>query len=83
MNTEYIKQKLEDFFSKKDLIEVVDVNGQGNHYSVLIISNQFIDVSLINRHKIIYNIFNNEITKDIHAMQIKTYTHAEWKKNNH
>ena len=81
MNSEYIKQKLEDFFSKKDLLKVVDINGNGDHYSVLVISNKFTDMSLIERHKIIYGIFDKEITKEIHAMQIKTYTQEEWNKN--
>ncbi len=81
MNSEYIKQKLEDFFSKKDLLKVVDINGNGDHYSVLVISNKFANMSLIERHKIIYSIFDKEITKEIHAMQIKTYTHEEWNKN--
>ena len=81
MNSEYIKQKLEDFFSKKDLLKVVDINGNGDHYSILVISNKFTNISLIERHKIIYSIFDKEITKEIHAMQIKTYTHAEWNKN--
>tara|TARA_B100000401_G_scaffold420301_1_gene345632 strand:- start:409 stop:657 length:249 start_codon:yes stop_codon:yes gene_type:complete len=81
MNSEYIKQKLEDFFSKKDLLKVVDINGNGDHYSILVISNKFVNMSLIERHKIIYSIFDKEITKEIHAMQIKTYTHEEWNKN--
>ena len=81
MNSEYIKQKLEDFFSKKDLLKVVDINGNGDHYSILVISNKFINMSLIERHKIIYSIFDKEITKEIHAMQIKTYTQEEWNKN--
>ena len=81
MNSEYIKQKLEDFFSKKDLFKVIDINGNGDHYSVLVISNKFANMPLIERHKIIYSIFDKEITKEIHAMQIKTYTHEEWNKN--
>tara|TARA_B100000519_G_scaffold99506_1_gene86475 strand:+ start:82 stop:330 length:249 start_codon:yes stop_codon:yes gene_type:complete len=81
MNTDYIKQKLENFFSKNDLFKVVDINGNGDHYSVLVISDKFIDMPLIKRHKVIYGIFSNEITKEIHAMQIKTYTHKEWSNN--
>ena len=81
MNSEYIKQKLEEFFSNKDLLKVVDINGNGDHYSVLVISDKFINMSLIERHKVIYGIFDKEITNEIHAMQIKTYTHEEWSDN--
>ena len=82
MNTKIIKQKLESHFSKKDLIEVLDINNQGNHFSIIIISNKFNNEPLLNRHKIIYDIFSQEITKEIHALQIKTYTHSEWNNNN-
>jgi len=82
MNTKIIKQKLESHFSKNDLIEVLDINNQGNHFSIIIISNKFNNKPLLNRHKMIYEIFSQEITKAIHALQIKTYTHSEWNNNN-
>ena len=82
MNTKNIKQKLEANFSKKDFIETVDINNQGNHFNIIVVSDRFNNMSLINRHKLIYGIFAQEITKEIHAMQIKTYTHSEWEKNN-
>jgi len=37
---------------------------------------------MVQRHQIIYKIFKNEITKEIHAMQIQTFTKEEWKKKN-
>ena len=82
MNTKIIKQKLENYFSKNDLIEVVDINNTGDHFSIIIVSNKFNNKSLIDRHKIIYKIFSEEITKEIHALQIKTYTYSEWDNNN-
>ena len=39
-------------------------------------------MSLIERHRMIYSIFEQEITKEIHAMQIQTYTQEEWKGKN-
>ena len=62
-------------------IEVEDMTMQGNHFSVLVISEEFYNLSLINRHKLIYDIFKNELTNEIHALQIKTYTKSEWEKN--
>ena len=52
------------------------------NYSILVISNEFIEMSLINRHKTIYNIFQNEMTLEIHALQIKTFTFEEWAQKN-
>ena len=48
--------------------------------AVLILANV---MSLIDRHKLIYLIFSKELTKEIHALQIKAYTPSEWiRKNN-
>ena len=40
----------------------------------------FIDVSLVERHRMIYAIFEDKIVTEIHALQIQAYTIAEWKK---
>ena len=78
MNIEEIKEKLKINFSK-DKAEVFDSRGTGDHYSIIVISDSFIDISLVDRHRMIYSIFEKEITTEIHAMQIQTYTCDEWK----
>ena len=80
MNTNKIKQKLVNIF-KNDIIEVIDTNGMNNHFSIFVISDQFLNVSLIDRHKLIYKLFEKELTNEIHALQIKTYTKGEWYKD--
>ena len=80
MNTNKIKQKLVHFFNK-DMIEVIDTNGMSNHFSIFVISNKFLNMSLINRHKLIHDIFEKELTNEIHALQIRTYTKDEWHKD--
>ena len=62
-------------------IEVIDMTMQGNHFSLTIISDLFNGVSLINRHKLIYREFKNEMSITIHALQIKMFTKLEWQKN--
>ena len=74
-----IKNILRNKF-KNDFVEVVDINGEGNHFSILVISNMFENMSLINRHKLIYQLFEKQLTNEIHALQIKTYTSNEWEK---
>ena len=80
MNTNTIKQKLVKIF-KNDIIEVIDTNGMNNHFSIVVISDKFLNMSLINRHKLIYNLFEVELTNEIHALQLKTYTKVEWNKD--
>ena len=78
MNIEEIKEKLKINFPK-DKVEVFDSRGTGDHFSIIVISNDFINISLVDRHRMIYSIFEKEITTEIHAMQIQTYTYDEWK----
>ena len=81
MTTKNIKKILCNNFNN-DFIEVVDINITGDHFSLLVISDDFIDMTLLNRHKLIYELFKNQLTKEIHALQIKTYTKSEWEKIN-
>ena len=81
MNIEQIKQRLEKIFSE-DKIEVFDSRGTGDHFSIIVISDKFSDMTLVDRHKMIYSIFSDKIVTEIHAMQIQTYTLDEWKGKN-
>ena len=82
MTKQNILQKLTKNFPG-DKIEVVDMTDQSNHFSVLILSMKFKSLTLLERHKIIHAIFNNELTHEIDALQIKAFTPDEWTiKNN-
>tara|TARA_B100000029_G_scaffold413569_1_gene416640 strand:+ start:1273 stop:1539 length:267 start_codon:yes stop_codon:yes gene_type:complete len=52
----------------------------GGHYKLIIISNDFTNLSLINRHRLIYKILNGLIKKEIHALSLKTLTRDEYNK---
>tara|TARA_A100001037_G_scaffold191523_1_gene171342 strand:+ start:150 stop:398 length:249 start_codon:yes stop_codon:yes gene_type:complete len=78
MNLEEIKNRLQNHFNT-DKVEVFDTRGTGDHFSIIVISDKFEHQPLIKRHQMIYNLFKNEITKSIHALQIQTYTKNEWK----
>jgi len=81
MKIKDIKFKLEQKF-KNGKIEVFDSRGTGDHFSLIVISDDFENTSLIERHRMIYSLFEQEITKEIHALQIQTYTKSEWKQKN-
>ena len=81
MNIEQIKQRLEKIFLE-DKIEVFDSRGTGDHFSIIVISDKFLGMTLVDRHKMIYSIFSDKIVTEIHAMQIQTYTLDEWKGKN-
>ncbi|CAL4324088.1 DNA-binding transcriptional regulator BolA [Buchnera aphidicola (Thelaxes suberi)] len=52
------------------------------HYKIVIISNQFNNITLIERHRTIYKILNNEFNKSIFSLNLYTFTLIEWKKKN-
>ena len=72
-----LKEKIKD--SK---VFIQDMTRNDNHFNVIIISSIFEGLSLIEQHKLIYNVLNNMVTKDIHALQLKTITWKQWKKEN-
>ncbi|QJC36919.1 BolA/IbaG family iron-sulfur metabolism protein [Enterobacteriaceae endosymbiont of Donacia vulgaris] len=49
------------------------------HLEIIIVSNLFINKSLITRHRLIYHIIGNKF-KNIHSLSLNTYTLSEWKK---
>ena len=77
---------------KKDLnikhFEVKDFTGRhlnhklndgGFHLETVIVSDDFKDKSLIERHKMVYKAVGNLIKHEIHALSMKTLTIIEWK----
>jgi len=78
MNINSIKQKIEDSISESR-VEAQDTTGTGDHFSVVVVSDVFDGMSLIDRHKLIYKSLEQYITREIHALQIKTYTKKEIK----
>jgi len=77
---------------KKDLnikhFEVKDFTGRhlnhklndgGFHLETVIVSDDFKDKSLIERHKMVYKAVGNLMKHEIHALSMKTLTIIEWK----
>ena len=61
-------------------IEVVDLRG-GDHILAIVVSPQFENKSLMEQHKMIYDILANEIaSSEIHALTLKTYLPVQWEK---
>ncbi|MDP3561867.1 MAG: BolA/IbaG family iron-sulfur metabolism protein [Legionellaceae bacterium] len=74
-------EQLESQF--KDIPEVAYVcaEGDGYHYRLTIVSDEFIDKSRVARQQWVYAILNQHILSgDLHAIQMKTWTKAEWEK---
>ena len=55
------------------------LNDGGFHLETIIVSDDFKDKSLIERHKMVYNAVGNLMKHEIHALSMKTLTIIEWK----
>ena len=83
-----IKKKLQDNFSL-DHFEIKDFTGRhlnhkqhdgGFHLEAVIVSSDFLNKDLIQRHKMVYKALGNLMHNEIHALSMKTLTAEEWGK---
>jgi len=56
---------------------VEDLTGGGDHFRAEIISERFDGLSRIDRHKLVYSVFGEDIGGPIHALSLRTSTPAE------
>ena len=73
LNIEYID--INDLTSKHKTHKHYD---QGGHYTLIVVSDDFKNISLLERHKIIYNILNGMLKNEIHALSITAKTIGEY-----
>ena len=74
MSTDEIKSLIENGLSTA----FVHVIGDGTHFEAIVVSNEFNDKILIDRHKLVYNSLGDAMKEDIHALSLKTYTPEQW-----
>ena len=59
--------------------EHLEVDGDGRHWSAVIVSPAFDGKRLIQRHQAVYATLGEKIrTDEVHALSMKTYSPAEW-----
>ncbi len=80
MNTDHIQQKIEATFDDA----IVYVSGDDHsHCQIIVISDQFINQTKVAQQKRVYQAISADIERgDIHAVEIKTYSHDHWSNKN-
>ncbi len=73
MTKDQIEKFIKDSIPDSQVI-IEDLKGDGNHYSAIITSKEFIGKSKIEQHKMIYNSLEGKMGTDLHALRIKTKT---------
>ena len=57
----------------------LQVDGDGRHWSAVIVSSEFEGRRLIQRHQRVYATLGEKMkTDEVHALSMQTYTPAEW-----
>ncbi len=58
--------------------EQLQVEGDGQHFSALIVSVAFEGKSRVQRHQIVYAALGERMRDEIHALSMRTLTPQEW-----
>ena len=74
MNTDEIKSLIQNGL----VTSFVNVVGDGTHFEAIVVSDEFKDKILIDRHKLVYSALGDAMNEAIHALSMKTYTPEQW-----
>ncbi|MDB5750513.1 MAG: hypothetical protein JWP65_934 [Ramlibacter sp.] len=59
--------------------EHLEVDGDGRHWSTVVVSAEFAGLRTLQRHQRVYATLGARMqTDEVHALSIKTFTPAEW-----
>jgi acid stress-induced BolA-like protein IbaG/YrbA len=59
--------------------EHLEVEGDGQHFTALVVSGEFEGRSRVQRHQLVYAALGERMREEIHALSIRTLTPAEWR----
>jgi stress-induced morphogen len=71
--TEELKERIETALPGAE-VSVKDLTGGGDHFRAEVVSERFDGLSRIDQHRLVYDVFGNEVGGAIHALSIKTST---------
>jgi stress-induced morphogen len=70
-STEEVKRRIEQALPGATA-DVTDLTGGGDHLRAEVVFDGFAGLSRIEQHKLVYDVFGNEIGGPIHALSLKT-----------
>ncbi len=74
--SEYLRERIETALPGASAA-IEDLTGGGDHFRAEVVSERFGGLSRIERHKLVYEIFGDEVGGPIHALSIKASTPEE------
>jgi stress-induced morphogen len=72
-SAEELRTRIEEALPGAD-VTVQDTTGGGDHFRAEVVSERFEGLTRIQQHKLIYDVFGDEVGGAIHALSIKTAT---------
>jgi stress-induced morphogen len=79
MEPDDVRRRLLEAFPDAEL-DLVDLTGTKDHYQARIVSSHFEGKSPIEQHQLVYGALGEAMKGPIHALSLKTFTPAAWKK---
>ena len=58
--------------------ELVQVEGDGQHFEAVIVSAAFSGKNRVQQHQIVYRALGDRMREEIHALSMQTYTPEDW-----
>lgn len=74
MHIDEIKQYIETGLTEAEVM----LDGDGTHFQVIVVSNQFCGKTMLQRHQMVYKTLGDKMGKEIHALSIQALTKDEW-----
>lgn len=74
-----LAQELESMIRSGLACDYLEVDGDGRHWSALVVAAAFEGKHTLNRHRLVYETLGNRMhTDEVHALSIKAMTPSEW-----
>ncbi len=75
-SADQLKERIEAALPDAE-VHVEDLTGGGDHFRAEVVSGRFDGLSRIEQHKLVYDVFGDELGGAIHALSLKTSTPGE------
>lgn len=73
-----VKERIENGITGSECL-VSEFSGGTDHYSVVVISDEFEGCASLKRHRMIMDLFQSEVSSgEVHALTIKAFTRLQW-----
>ena len=76
MTEESVKQRIKSILFGAQ-VQIMDTKGTSDYFSAVVISDAFEGKFLVKRHQMLYATVSDILIKELHVLQLKTYSYKE------